>query len=84
MKWKDEVVEEVRSARDAYAAQFDYDLARMFEDLKKKEQEDPAPRAELKPLKPIVDEKKELAAEVAEGTILGGNGPDRPLTRKVE
>jgi len=53
MTWKDEIVEEVRTAREAYAAQFDYDLSRMFEDLKKKEEEDPAPRAKLEPLKPI-------------------------------
>jgi hypothetical protein len=39
MKWKDEIVEEVRAAREAYAAQFDYDLKRMFEDLKKKEEQ---------------------------------------------
>jgi hypothetical protein len=54
MKWKDEIVEEVRTAREAYAAQFDYDLKRMLEDLRKKEEEDPAPRANLKPqpLKP--------------------------------
>jgi len=50
---KDEIVEEVRRVREAYAAQFDYDLKRMFEDLKKKEaQEDPARFAKLKPLKP--------------------------------
>jgi hypothetical protein len=52
MKWKDEIVEEVRAVREAYAAQFDYDLERIFEDLKKKEQEDPAPQANLKLLKP--------------------------------
>ncbi len=52
MKWKDEIVEEVRQVREAYAAQFDYDLKRMFEDLKKKEEDDPAPRANLQPLKP--------------------------------
>lgn len=52
MKWKDEIVEEVRSAREAYAARFHYDLARMFEDLKKKEEQNPAPRASLKPLRP--------------------------------
>ncbi|MGD1102265.1 MAG: hypothetical protein ABSA59_09380 [Terriglobia bacterium] len=51
MKWKDEIVDEVRKAREAYAAQFDYDLERMFKDLKKKEEQDPAPRAGLKPLK---------------------------------
>ena len=54
MKWKDEIVDEVRTAREAYAAQFDYDLKRMLEDLRKKEEEDPTPRANLKPqpLKP--------------------------------
>jgi hypothetical protein len=52
MKWKDEIVEEVRAARDTYAAQFDYDLARIFEDLKKKEQQHPERLANLKPLKP--------------------------------
>ena len=51
-KWKDEIVEEVRQAADRYAAQFDYDLKRMFKDLKKKEDEEPAARADLKPLKP--------------------------------
>lgn len=52
MKWKDEIVEEVRAAREAYAARFDYDLARMFEDVKKKEEQNPGPRANIKPLKP--------------------------------
>lgn len=52
MNWKDEIVEEVRAVREAYAAQFDYELTRMFEDLKKKEEQDPAPRANLKPLRP--------------------------------
>lgn len=52
MKWKDEIVEEVRTAKEAYAARFDFDLARMFEDLKKNEEQNPAPRADLKPLKP--------------------------------
>jgi hypothetical protein len=50
--WKDEIVEEVRRVRDAYAAQFDYDLKRMFEDIKKKEAlEDPARFAKIKPVK---------------------------------
>ena len=30
MKWKDEIVEEVRKVREAYAAQFDYDLASAY------------------------------------------------------
>lgn len=52
--WKDEIVEEVRRVRDAYAAQFDYDLKRMFKDLKEKEaREDPARFAKIKPVKDI-------------------------------
>jgi hypothetical protein len=52
MSWNDEIVEEVRKARDTYAAQFEYDLKRIFEDLEKREHGDPAPRATIKPLKP--------------------------------
>jgi hypothetical protein len=52
MQWKDEIVEEVRRAREAYAAQFDYDLKRMVEDLKKKEDQGRAPRANLESLEP--------------------------------
>ena len=51
MKWKDEIVEEVRATREAYAAQFDYDLKRMFEDLKAKEANSPSRLADLKPLR---------------------------------
>jgi hypothetical protein len=52
MKRQDEIVEEARTAREAYAAQFDYDLARIFEDLKKKEEQNPAPLATLRPIEP--------------------------------
>jgi hypothetical protein len=52
MKWKDEIVEEVRTIRESYAAQFDYDLVRIFEDLKKKEEQNPGPRANLKSVTP--------------------------------
>lgn len=36
---KDPIVDEVRSARDAYAAEFDYDLRRIAEDLRRRESE---------------------------------------------
>ena len=52
MDWKDEIVEEVRAVRERYSAQFDYDLARMFADLKRKEDQRKAPRADLEPLHP--------------------------------
>lgn len=35
--YKDEIVEEVRRIRDAYARQFDYDLTAIARDLKKQE-----------------------------------------------
>ena len=37
MTWSDPIVEEVRRARDAYAARFDYDLRAIYRDLKEKE-----------------------------------------------
>lgn len=37
MNWSDPIVDEVRRARDAYAARFNYDLRAIFRDLKEKE-----------------------------------------------
>ncbi|HXU29970.1 MAG TPA: hypothetical protein VN851_05265 [Thermoanaerobaculia bacterium] len=37
--WTDPFVEEVRKIREEHAARFDFDLARIFEDLKKNERE---------------------------------------------
>jgi len=37
MNLKDEIVEEVRAAREAYAARFNYDLTETYKDLKAKE-----------------------------------------------
>jgi hypothetical protein len=37
MTWSDPIVEEVRNARDAYAARFNYDLRAIFRDLKEQE-----------------------------------------------
>jgi len=52
MERNDEIVEEVRMARAAYFAEFDYDLVRIFEDVKKREQEHPERLATLKPAPP--------------------------------
>jgi hypothetical protein len=51
MKSKDKIVDEVRAVREAYAARFNYDLARIYEDLKAKEQAR-GNLAELQPLTP--------------------------------
>ena len=37
MTWSDPIVDEVRRARDAYAARFNYDLRAIFRDLKDRE-----------------------------------------------
>jgi hypothetical protein len=51
---KDEIVEGIYAWRAQYAAEFDYDLKRMFEDLQVKEAQNPAPRSNLPPLEPIL------------------------------
>ena len=37
MIWSDPIVDEVRRARDAYAARFNYDLWAIYRDLKEQE-----------------------------------------------
>ena len=64
--WKDEIVEEVRQTRDAYAARFNYDLDAIYKDLKDKEHKSKrklvsfSPR---RPLKPAI-QKVDRAADV--------------------
>ena len=55
MKWRDEIVDEVRAAREAYAARFNFDLAEIFKDLKAKEQVHERDIAALRPLTPKPD-----------------------------
>jgi len=38
-KWEDEIVEEVRAIRDAYARRFDYDVRAICRDLKRSQDE---------------------------------------------
>ena len=52
MNLKDEIVDEVRAARQAYAARFNYDLAEMYKDLKAKEQANRHNIAVLRPVDP--------------------------------
>ena len=52
MNRKDEIVEEVRVAREAYAARFNYDLAEMYKDLKANEQARNRNIASLQPAEP--------------------------------
>jgi hypothetical protein len=52
MNLKDEIVDEVRAAREAYAARFNYDLAEMYKDLKAKERAGGRNIAALQPVEP--------------------------------
>ncbi|MGC2110668.1 MAG: hypothetical protein WA655_14195 [Candidatus Korobacteraceae bacterium] len=52
MKWHDEIVDEVRAAREAYAAKLNFELVKIFEDLKKKEKAHPQDLAALQPVVP--------------------------------
>jgi hypothetical protein len=51
--WKDEIVEEIRRQREAYAAKFNYDLEAIYRDLKEKEQEGKRHTVSLSPKQPI-------------------------------
>ena len=59
--WKDEIVEEVRKNREAYAAKFNFDLQAMYEDLKKAERKSKRKKVSFKPKKPV---RVELKAKV--------------------
>jgi hypothetical protein len=52
MNPEDQIVEEVRAAREAYAARFNFDLAAMYQDLKARERESGHIAATLKPAEP--------------------------------
>ncbi len=56
--WKDEIVEEVRKNREAYAAKFNFNLQAMYEDLKKAERKSKRKKVSLKPKKPVQMELK--------------------------
>ena len=48
--WEDEVLREVYAAREAYASEHDYDLERIYADLKRREASSRLRRAKVAPL----------------------------------
>ena len=50
--WEDEIVEEVRTARDEYAAKFNYDLEAIYKDIKEQEEQSRRRVVSLPPKKP--------------------------------
>jgi hypothetical protein len=54
--WKDEIVEEVRTAREAYARRFNFDLDAIFEDLKQRQASSGRKVVSFPPRKPVENE----------------------------
>ncbi len=84
MKRKDEIVEEVRATREAYAAQFDYELKRMFEDLKAKEVRTSARLTRLQPSKrhPLLLLEPKVLRTIGEESK--GKGTDRITSPQID
>ena len=61
--WKDEIVEEVRRYREAYAAKFNFDLQAMYQDLKKAEQKSKRKKVSFQPKKPVKIEVKSRSTQ---------------------
>jgi hypothetical protein len=55
MTGKDEIVDRVREAREAYASRFDFDITRILHDLRIKEQRHADGLANLSALAPIAE-----------------------------
>ena len=50
--WKDEIVEEVRKAREEYAAKFNHDIDAIYKDIKRREAESGREFVSFPPRKP--------------------------------
>lgn len=49
--WKDEIIEEVRKAREEYAAKFNYDIDAIYKDVKRREADSGSEFVSLPPRK---------------------------------
>ena len=59
----DEIIEELEAFREAYAAQFDYDIEKMLADVREFGKRNPvAPIATIKPAERKISAKKDPAA----------------------
>jgi hypothetical protein len=61
--WDDPIVEEVRKVREEHAASLDYDLKRIFQDLKEREQRSGRKTVSLAPKPPMQVARVEAARE---------------------
>jgi hypothetical protein len=61
--WEDPIVEEVRKVREAHAAQFNYDLQAIYQDLKEQEKKGGRTFVSYPPKRVSVAEKASAAQE---------------------
>ena len=59
--WKDPIVDEVRKVREDHAAKFDYDLEKIFRDLKEQEQKSGRIVVSLSPKRWVGSEARETS-----------------------
>ena len=55
--WQDPIIKEIRELRNQYAAQFNYDLDAIFEDIKKRQEKLKRNRVSCPPRKAIIIKK---------------------------
>jgi hypothetical protein len=77
MTWSDPIVDEVRRARDAYAARFNYDLRAIYRDLKEQEK-----RSGRKLVSYAADAARSEPNELLQPT--GGAMPASPSSRTAQ
>ncbi len=61
----DEIVEEIHRVRAEYAAKFDYDIDRMYEDIRKRQAASGRKFVSFPPRKPAVNHTRKPVAEKA-------------------
>lgn len=64
---EDDLMQEVRAAREAYCQQFGYDLAAIMRDLRARERAGNRPVVRLAPRRPIVTDVEHSDSEPIEG-----------------
>ena len=75
MTWSDPIVDEVRRARDAYAARFNYDLRAIYRDLKEQEKRSGRQVVSYADESNAAEPKTSPATEHSDSTMLASYAP---------
>ena len=83
MTWSDSIVDEVRRARDAYAARFNYDLRAIYRDLK--EHEKRSGRRLVSPPKDVTGSEPNQALQpTGPAPVVSDDSPSLPVGPAAE